>query len=189
MVQIDFDTSEITALANKLTLLGSNVRAKAMGRGLFKVAKQGAVAAKQAITKEYDVKSAEVAKRMSLASKRNGMTVEIKARARNARSNRIPLMQFGAKDSKKRGVTFAVRRGGGKTRLKHAFIATMPNGRTGVFERIPGKHTIKEVYGIDVTHMMVGKRVLPAVVTKIKGAMNRVIVHEMQYELTKLGFK
>lgn len=189
MVKIGFDTREVAAASLRLERFGEQVRAKAVGRGLQKVAKQGATAAKQTITKEYNVKATEVGRRMSIVAKRGGMQVEIRARVRNARSNRIPLMLFGAKDTKKRGVTFAVRKGGGRQRLKHAFIATMPNGKTGVFERKPGQRSIKEVYGIDITHMMVGKRVLPAVISKIEAAMPRVVLHEMQYELKKLGFK
>lgn len=189
MVKVDFDTREVAALANKLVLFGGNRRAVAMGRGLSKVGKQGAVALKQGITKEYNVKSADVAKRMSVVATRAGIQVEIRARARNARSNRIPLLQFGAKESKGNGVTFTIRKGAGKTRLKHAFIATMPSGKVGVFERIKGRRSIKEVLGIDITHMMVGKHVLPPALTKIKGVMNRVIIHEMEWELKKLGFK
>lgn len=189
LVNIDFDTREVSALANRLVLFGPNVRAKAMGRGLSKVGKQGAVSLKQGIAKEYNVKAADVAKRMTVVSQRAGMRVEIRARARNARSNRIPLLQFGAKESKGKGVTFTIRKGAGKTRLRHAFIATMPNGKTGVFERVPGRHSIKEVLGIDITHMMVGKRVLPTAMKKIKDNMNRVVIHELEWELRKVGFK
>ena len=189
MVTIDFDTREVAALSNKLALFGAAVRAKATGRGLAKVAKQGATAAKQGITKEYNVKSAEVAKRMSIGIKRGGMQVEIKARARSGRSNRIPLINFGAKGSKKQGVTVTVSKSKGKQRLRHAFVLTMPNGHTGVFARVPGQRKIKELSGIDVTHMMVGKRVLPGVLSKIKDNMTRVVAHELRYELSRLGFK
>lgn len=189
MVKIDFDTREVAALANKLALFGGNVRAKAVGRGLYKVGKQGAVAAKQEITKEYNVKSGEVARRMRVMTTKAGMQVEIQGKARNARSNRIPLVQFGAKDNKRTGVRFAVRKGGGRTLLRHAFIATMPSGHTGVYQRDPKTRKIKEVFGIDITHMMMGKRVLPAVIAKIKSNIGRVVAHELTYELSKLGFK
>jgi hypothetical protein len=69
-----------------------------------------------------------------------------------------PLINYGAKQTKK-GVTVRVKNG--RTTLRHAFIATMPNGHKGVFERVGSGHKrvtkkgrsymsglpIKELYG------------------------------------------
>lgn len=47
----------------------------------------------------------------------------------------VPLIHFRARPMKRGGVSFQVKRQGGRQRLKHAFVATMPSGHEGVFER------------------------------------------------------
>jgi len=48
--------------------------------------------------------------------------------------SRIPLINFGAKQTKK-GVSYTINKKSGRKTLAGAFIATMPSGHTGVFER------------------------------------------------------
>lgn len=48
---------------------------------------------------------------------------------------RIPLIYFRGTRQTQRGVSIKVKPTGARTRLKHAFIATMDSGHTGVFER------------------------------------------------------
>ena len=50
----------------------------------------------------------------------------------------VPLIDYGATDNRPNGVSVTARRDQGRQQFKHAFIATMPTGHTGVFERIPG---------------------------------------------------
>lgn len=54
----------------------------------------------------------------------------------SASLKRIPLIDFHARGTKRGGVTY--RLGRGTSRLPHAFIATMPTGHVGVFERVAG---------------------------------------------------
>ncbi|HUX15572.1 MAG TPA: hypothetical protein VMW52_03815, partial [Phycisphaerae bacterium] len=51
---------------------------------------------------------------------------------------RIPILQFNARQTRK-GVTYALRRHGGRTLIPHAFLATMPTGHRGVFARTEPK--------------------------------------------------
>ena len=46
----------------------------------------------------------------------------------------VPLINYQARQGK-RGVTIRVSRKGSRVRLRHGFIATMPSGHRGVFER------------------------------------------------------
>jgi len=48
----------------------------------------------------------------------------------------VPLIDFNARWNRRRGVTARLR--GGKGTYPHAFIATMPGGHRGVFQRVPG---------------------------------------------------
>jgi len=75
-----------------------------------------------------------------------------------APTKRIPLIAFGARGTRRGGVTAA-----GK-RYPHAFIATMPGGHVGVFERVPGANRrgpkpnrsqlpIEEKFGASIGHV------------------------------------
>ena len=72
---------------------------------------------------------------------------------------RIPLIQFGARGpepSRGRGRGVTARSRGGRTRLPHAFIATMPSGHRGVFARDTVKRgPITQRYGPSVGHVFV----------------------------------
>lgn len=50
-------------------------------------------------------------------------------------ARRIPLIEFAAKHSPKRGVTYRITKTGKRERIPRAFIATMKSGHTGVFKR------------------------------------------------------
>ena len=54
----------------------------------------------------------------------------------------VPLIDYGAQDKRPGGVTVTAQRDKGRQTFRHAFIATMPAGKTaghrGVFERLPG---------------------------------------------------
>ena len=187
MLKLDFNTRDIVKLSNRLATFGPQPRAKALGRGLSKVAKLGQTQAKRAITGEYAVKSGEVGRRLGIRVHRQALRAEVFAQAR--KRNRIPLVEFAARASKRNGVKFKIRKGGGRGQLRHAFIATMKSGKRGVFQRVPGTRKIKQVVGVDITHMFAGKRVRPAVVKTITANVARVIGHEMAYELKRLGFR
>ncbi|WP_137860784.1 phage tail protein [Variovorax sp. 3P27G3] len=187
MLKMDFDMRQVAVLSNRLERFGAPTRAKAVGRGLSKVMKQAQTRAKREITSEYNVKSGEVGKRLGVRLQAKGMQAVLFAKAR-AR-NRIPLLEFAAKATKKGGVKFKVRNGGGKGRLRHAFIAKMKSGKTGVFQRVPGTRKIKQVVGVDITHMFIGKRVRPAVLKSINDNVARVLIHEMEFELKRIGFR
>ena len=188
MANITIDTSNLTALINKATLVNALLAKRALGRGLQKIAAQGMTAAKSEIARQYNVKARDVAKRITVKVKATQATIQ--AKSRSAKSSRIPVIDFmtaAAKNKTKSGISFTISKASGKKQFKHAFIATMPNGYQGVYERIPGTRKLKELKGIDVTQMMTGKRVLPAVTSKINANATKVMTHELQFELSRAG--
>jgi Prophage minor tail protein Z (GPZ) len=192
MISCNINTFEVAKLKAQIEGFSSATRARALGRGLAKVAKQGATVAKSNIAKEYNVKAGVVAERLSVRASSNGLQATIAAKPRRAGSSgksRIPLIQFGATHSKKSGVKFKITRSGAASKLRHAFIATMASGHKGVYQRVPGTSKIVEVMGIDVPMMFAGKRVKPLVLQKINEVGARVVAHELRYELSRLGFK
>ncbi|MDP3228504.1 MAG: phage tail protein [Acidovorax sp.] len=193
MIKVGIDTRQLRLAADKLAGFDRQERAIGINIGVKKIAAQGATVAKRAITADYNVKSAEVGRRMHITADMRNMQATINTRprkyARGPGSNRIPLIEFSARDTKKTGVKFKIRKGGGQSKLRHAFIATMPNGHRGVFQRVPGTKKIREVVGIDVPQMVVGHRVLPKVVARINEVGPRVLLHELEYRLKRLGFR
>jgi hypothetical protein len=70
---------------------------------------------------------------------RRGVTVDRAKPTRHVaritiKGRRVPLIKFGARQTRK-GVTARVRKRGGRELHPGAFIATMPTGHVGVFER------------------------------------------------------
>jgi Prophage minor tail protein Z (GPZ) len=190
MSGLNINTAQIRAYAIKLEQFDPKVRAKAIGRGLQKVAKQGKTEAKKQITSEYNVKSSDVEARLSVRVERVGSSATAYVAAKYlSNRKRIPLIKFSAKDTKRRGVTFKVLRKGKRDRLRHAFIATMPSGHTGVYQRTRGGKSISEVKGIDIVPMFAGKRVKPLVIKKMEAAGPRVIEHELAFELKRAGLR
>lgn len=192
MITININTFEVSALRARLESFDPLRRAVAMARGLSKVAKQGATVAKTNIAKEYNVKAAVVADRLNVKSSSNGLHATISAKPKRVGSSgksRIPLIDFGATQSKKNGVKFKIRRNGSAARMRHAFIATMPSGHRGVYQRVRGSRKIVEVMGIDVPVMFAGKRVKPLVLKRINDVSAKVVSHELQFELKRMGFK
>lgn len=64
--------------------------------------------------------------------------------------NRIPLIDFrarGPEPSRGKGRGVSYRLPGGRGRAEHAFIATMPSGHRGVFQRSEGARSVKTAKG------------------------------------------
>jgi Prophage minor tail protein Z (GPZ) len=195
MISCNINTFEVAKLKAQLEGFSSATRARALGRGLAKVAKQGATVAKSNIAKEYNVKAGAVAERLDVRPRSNKLEATITARGRKAGSHvksRLPLLEFGAKPTAG-GVKYKIRKSGPWKILRHGFIATMDSGHQGVFLRkhfkVRGNRAIHEVMAIDVPAMFLGKRVKPLVMQRINEVGPRVVLHELRYELSRLGFK
>lgn len=74
----------------------------------------------------------------------------------NIKARRIPLMKFGAKQTAK-GVSYTIKKSGGRKFIESAFIATMKSGHQGVFKRkTAGRLPIIELFGPSVGEVFEG---------------------------------
>lgn len=116
--------------------ISRDVREQATVRALNKLAAQVKTSASREIREAgYNLKAATVKKQLTVL---RATPARLVATVR-ASGKPIPLIEYGAKGAAKGGVRVKVK---GKTSvLRHAFIATMPNGHVGVYDRAPGaKH-------------------------------------------------
>jgi hypothetical protein len=185
-VKISIESSEFGRLKSRLhSALGAAAMNRAIGRGLTKVGRLGKTQVKRQIFQRYNIKSSDIDARLSVTRGANYAAII----GRHLKKTRIPLIKFGAKQISN-GVTFRVLKKGKRERLKHAFIQTMPNGYKGVFERIDKKkRAIREKVSIDVVQMMSQQDVMQTAKEKISAEAERVILHELRYELRRAGFR
>jgi hypothetical protein len=117
-----------------------------------------------------------------------------------ARGKRIPIMEFGAKGREpSRGRPPGVRAksgiGGTQKTYPHAFIATMPGGHRGVFERVPGADRrggqphrsqlpIKELTGPSIVHVF--RKFRPEGAARAKEALVTNLRSELRHVLRQL---
>nr|WP_294565005.1 phage tail protein [uncultured Rhodopila sp.] len=91
----------------------------------------------RSVSGEINVSQAELRRRNVSVRQADLQTLQ---GAVNITGRRIPLYRFGARQTRL-GVTYGIRRGGSRTTMLHAFIATMPSGHIGVFFRKKGAKT------------------------------------------------
>lgn len=104
-----------------------------------------------------------------------------------AKLKRIPLIDFhatGPEPSRGKGRGVAYRLSGGRTRLPHAFIATMPSGHRGVFARqTKARLGISELKGPSLGHVFGKYR--EAGFDVAKDAMAKNLTHELVWANTE----
>lgn len=121
------DTSSLTAA---IAAFG-NKHPQAMRRALKRTATAVKTTMTRLVAAETGLPSRRVGDEIKVTSDEIKVTLKV-------RGHRIPLIDFRARGpepsrGKGRGVSYSL--GGERKRLPHAFIATMPTGHRGVFER------------------------------------------------------
>jgi hypothetical protein len=107
---------------------------------------------------------------------------------------RIPLIKFNARGpepSRGRGRGVSYRLKGSRGRLPHGFIATMPSGHRGVFERTPGKfmrtkpkrQAIHEKFGPSLGRVFKTHR--PAGIARLQEAFMKNFDHELGFQQSR----
>ncbi len=188
-MKLTLDTKSFKDIQLKAARLTKEAAAKAINDALAKASKVGQTSAKRAITSEYNVKPAEVAERLTVTLDAREQVARIKARYSKQRYPRIPLIKFNPRDTKKTGVYVKIKKGGARQKLRHAFIATMPNGHTGVYQRVQGTRKIKEVVTIDIATMFNARKTKRTVIDRVGQVMQPYMMHEIQRALSRAGFK
>lgn len=166
---------------------------KAVVRALNRTAQQARTAASQEVrTAGYNIKASAIKSSFSIAKASKGrLVVVLKATGRP-----IGLINYGARQTKS-GVSVQVK--AGRTILRHAFIATMPSGHRGVFERIGNTHKrivrngkalrttlpIKELFGPSIPQSLANAAVEAAIMAKIRQKFPEILRHELAFIASK----
>jgi hypothetical protein len=103
----------------------------------------------------------------------------------DVKGTRVPVMAFNPRQVKA-GVSVAINQGKRKT-IKHAFIATMKSGHTGVFRRVGGTKSlpIRELYTTRVADLFTDAGMIPAVVAQTLRAFDVTFDRVLPLELAK----
>lgn len=101
---------------------------------------------------------------------------------------KIPLYKFRAtSDSTGKHVRAAVKKGGG-TEFRHAFIARMNNGHTGIFERkTSDRFPIEEKMGLAAAQMVKNEKIVNAIEKGTQELVSKRIEHEIERILSRYG--
>lgn len=166
---------------------------KAVVRALNKTATQARTAASVEVRAAgYNIKSSAIKNSFAIQrATRSNLVVVLKATGRP-----VALINYGARQGKN-GVSIQVK--AGRTVLRHAFIATMPNGHRGVFERTGKQHKkvvrngkvrrsglpIKELFGPSIPQSLANESVQTALMKKIREKFPQILRHELAFVASK----
>ncbi len=156
---------------------------KAVARALNKTAEQARTEASRAVRDEgYGIKASAIKKSFSI-QRATANTLLVTLRATGAP---IALINYGAKQIGS-GVSVNVKTG--RKVLKHAFVAKMKSGHTGVFVRAGGRGSkrlpIKELLGPSIPTALGNDVVEKAIMAKIREKFPQILAHELAF--LKLG--
>lgn len=124
MEAIGFDVGA-SVVTNRLRVDVDKIRSRATGT----LARRLPVQARRDIQTEYNLKASRIRDGLSVRRPDEGGVIL------RGSSRGINLFAFGARWSKRRGVTARVKKGGAPTALKQAFIAAGKSGNRLVFQR------------------------------------------------------
>lgn len=162
---------------------------RAIMRALNKTAQQARTGASRDVRAAgYNIKASAI-KRSFTIDRATPSKLSVTLRATGAP---IGLINYGAVQTKK-GVTVRVKNG--RKTLKHAFIATMPNGHKGVFERVGTGHKkvtkdgraymsglpIRELFGPAIPDALSNDVVQKALAQFIADKYPAILAHEVEW--------
>ena len=161
---------------------------KATVRTLNESARKAKTKAKREVTKFYDIKAGFINRGIHIEKANyNRLQSSITAIGKN-----LPLSRFSIKKTNK-GVSFRIKRGSKRGLLKNTFIAKMPSGHIGVFERKEGaKHKkvgdiwqpalpIKERFTIGLPFMFGARKVIKKVYQMLEIEMPKILERNINY--------
>lgn len=183
-------TIDVVPMVGRLADISLAVREKATVRAINKVADQVKVqAAREIRDAGYNLKIARI--KRSIAIRRASASQLVAAVKASGRP--IGLIDYGAKETKRGGVSVQVKNG--RKTLKDAFIATMPNGHRGVFFRKGSGHKkmmtrgkpswhglpIEELFGPSIPTAFMNQVVQDALVAAARDKFPAIFQHEVDY--------
>ena len=176
--------ADISSALEKFGMVEDEAK-KAIVRALNRAAKSVQVQAAREIREAgYNLKASRIKKALTVRqANANVLQAGIRAIGRP-----ISLYEYGARSTSK-GVSVNVKEG--RKLIKHAFIATMPTGHTGVFMRKPGVIQGKrgkmiqaralghELFGPAIPSMFVSEIVTRAMTSKLSEQFPKELDHEL----------
>jgi len=145
-----------------------------------KLLNKGQTAANKKVREVYNVKAKDLRDRTIIKRATNSRVEGFLI----VRGRRMPVVVFGARQTK-RGVSVLIKRTGGRKLIKSSFLAQMKSGHLGVYQRLGNKRLpIKELFTIDIAKMyeVEGSTILQGMVER-EGS--KLLKNEMKFYLEK----
>lgn len=187
-LQVAVDNSEIKRISRQLSQFGT-IGALALSRAINDAVRKSKTISSQEIRQIYNIKARDISPTLKTKlSSPKSLQGELDASA-----PMIPLIQFLRSAPKSQagplqGISVQVLKTGGRSELQfgRAFIATMKNGHTGIFERIPGKSSaghdkIRQLFSIGPSIMLGGVRAGPEITQESAQYMRDRLVHHLEF--------
>lgn len=176
--------ADVSKAVEKCAYVRQEVINKATVRAINRIADQAKTQASKDIREVgYNVKAAVIKKSISIRRASSGfLRAVVKANGRP-----IPLINFSARQTKQ-GVSVIVKEG--RKLIPGAFIATMANGHTGVFERVGHTHRknrkgqwsglpIKQLFGPSVPSAFINETVQSSLLAMVREKFPVRFQHEL----------
>lgn len=143
--RLHVDSREFRQMAGAFQKLPTEIKAKAFGRAMRRVTTMSKTKLVRRSAERVDIPQKHVRQRMHAAFNAGANSIDVVTR-----SGWIPLYKLGARQTRK-GVSVKLRGS-----YRHAFIATMASGHTGVFRRDgSARIPISELFGPNPANDMV----------------------------------
>jgi hypothetical protein len=137
LVEVKVDEIKLANIRRMLVEI-PNAMPTVISRGINRTATSARAELNRRLFKHLNLPKKRIGQNIKLykaLSTRWQATIDIFTRA-------VPLIHYGARTLKGKGVSYAILRGGGRKKIitppTSAFIQTMPSGHVGVFRRRPG---------------------------------------------------
>lgn len=187
-MQISVSTN-FADVAKQITELHADVAAKASARAINATIAQAKTLMSREIRKEYVLSAAKVndALRVNKAFAKDGLfNLEASLESPSKKGRSLNLINFAARQTDK-GVSFKIRRDGGRKLIKGAFISTI-NGGTAVFKRV-GKERFPIVpkQSIGVSQMFNQRRINKLVLDAINERFPVIFAREAKFYTDKFN--
>lgn len=194
MLDIKVDIKGMKDIANAVAKIPMAAQ-DACKRAEKKTADNAKVYWAREIGKDLNLLARDIKAAVILNRKPNGMLVSADSTespnlGTKPRLRPIGLIKFrGTREIKGKGVSAKIKKGGGRIRLKHAFIRTVGGGHRGVFQRIKGvpRLPIKEMYSTSVEN--VGGDTLPQTKDFAQEKLAVNARRQLLYELHRRGVR
>jgi hypothetical protein len=146
-LEIQFDLEKYKELFARCVAFNKSID-KAISRAALRAAEAGKTEAKRQIANEYTLPSSKIAKGLAAKQLKEGAQLRIFSTVQ-------ALIDFQHKPKvsmppAKGPVQVQVRKGDGSSELGHAFVAKIPSGHIGIFEREGEKRKSKDTHGREI---------------------------------------